>query len=504
MRTTVLFALCVFSVGCGGRLILSQDDADAGVSAPPPALAGSCDRAGALACNGDGQKLQLLCDGTKWVSNGVCAGAQICDSRAGATRGSCQDPLADCAAHGAGSTFCDGAVRKTCSADLLSTTDVDCGTFARCAAGTGTTCGTCGKDEHTCEGAYLFVCKNGAFVKEKYCLTAVNCDAVAGVCKDTICIPGEFRCDGKTLQQCDINGTALQTISNCAVSCNAGEKRCDPCPAGTGDCVGDVPRTCGDSGTWSVGTACDPGMCVDGVCGGSPPPPPSGCTASTYRCSGDTLQICSSDGSAWSDVTTCPSGTCNAATKTCTGTTCSVGARDCSGSTPRYCDDTGHWATLADCVSPAICVAGKCATASAVEVYFPSKTSKTYDGAGTSGPYWPTASFHLAGAFIEESYPRTADVYELALSATMHDMTLGSSCAGQVLSWDVFVNTVKVGSFSWTTTGTDTHVSVNQKWLFPAISPSVGSVTLHVQSTTSVTAGCGAWNWDVPGVADMP
>src|SRR3990167_10869545 len=70
-------------------------------------LGAACNHAGALGCSGSGQKLQLLCDGARWVQNGVCPGSTVCDARPGPTLGSCQEPDPQCLAHGAGFSYCD-------------------------------------------------------------------------------------------------------------------------------------------------------------------------------------------------------------------------------------------------------------------------------------------------------------------------------------------------------------------------------------------------------------
>src|SRR5258708_34104679 len=121
-RWSGLFCVTVALVGgCGHSLAVpeTQPATDAGDDSATVTLGTACSTPGALACAGHAQKLQLLCDGTKWNSNGVCSGQQICDTRPGPTAGSRQDPIGASVGQAAGASFCNAAVRQTCRPDLL-------------------------------------------------------------------------------------------------------------------------------------------------------------------------------------------------------------------------------------------------------------------------------------------------------------------------------------------------------------------------------------------------
>ncbi len=250
-------------VGCGSSVTIDNGaGADAGTSVT---LGGACDKSGALDCNGAGQKVELLCDGARWTNGGICTGSQVCDPRAGADKGSCQNANPTCLAHASGYSFCEGAVRKTCNADLISTSDQTCPTPALCAAATGPSCPACVSGDHLCKGADLLVCTKGAFVKDKTCADAASCNAIAGACASIVCTPGDYRCDGAALQKCDASGTSWNTSAICGGTCNATGHRCDPCMQDATDCLGNVPRICDASGNWQQGPACMAG-CMDGAC----------------------------------------------------------------------------------------------------------------------------------------------------------------------------------------------------------------------------------------------
>lgn len=82
-------------------------------------LGKNCGDAGALACAGENQKLQLLCYGSKWVQNGTCSGSTVCDTGE-ANRGSCQEPVPGCADKDPGEPYCGAADEvHSCGPDRL-------------------------------------------------------------------------------------------------------------------------------------------------------------------------------------------------------------------------------------------------------------------------------------------------------------------------------------------------------------------------------------------------
>jgi hypothetical protein len=113
------------SEGGAGNADAGRVAGDAGAPTPPlpgsdtggaPALGGACSPAGALACNGPSQKLQLVCTEARWEELGACSVGENCDRREGA----CAPIVAECAALAEDDRFCRGDALMRCGADLVS------------------------------------------------------------------------------------------------------------------------------------------------------------------------------------------------------------------------------------------------------------------------------------------------------------------------------------------------------------------------------------------------
>ena len=75
---------------------------------------------------------------------------------------------------------------------------------------------------------------------------------------------------------------------------------------------------------------------------------PAACTAEEFRCTGDVLERCADDGSAFATVATCASGLCDAAGKQCDN--CHDGGATCvSSSRVRACSADGQTQSESDC-----------------------------------------------------------------------------------------------------------------------------------------------------------
>jgi formylglycine-generating enzyme required for sulfatase activity len=104
------------------------DGGDAGLHGPPPAIGGQCPSEGALACAGHAQKLQLSCTSGTWTLAGGCPDGTNCDTRSGATLGTCQPIVEECTNAAGGDVVCIGADRVACGPDLVSSSIVEtCG-----------------------------------------------------------------------------------------------------------------------------------------------------------------------------------------------------------------------------------------------------------------------------------------------------------------------------------------------------------------------------------------
>jgi len=375
MRSNLAAALVAcFAIGCGSSespapVDNPDADIDAGDTGTDPSAVGTlgspCDKPGALACAGHAQKLQLLCDGGVWKSNGVCPGAQICDTRPGPTAGSCQDPDPKCVGKKPGESFCDGAVRRTCGPDLLSSTTETCASAEHCAQSTGPHCAKCLTGKFLCAGAVLKKCKadHSDFETVDTCATEALCVDVYGKCLAPRCAVGDYQCDGHTLQTCKATRIDWDTVKICPDGmCDAKAKDCRECVTGTKDCAaGNTPRSCDTTGHWVSATPCSvpTPLCKAGICS------PGVCTASEYRCNIDTLETCNSTYDGFDPVKVCASGLCDSVGKECDD--CKTGTADCVGSTPRACDSTGHWKSLTPCSgSTPLCKSGICSVGACV------------------------------------------------------------------------------------------------------------------------------------------
>ena len=365
-----------FTGGCGSSSAIDpasapDSDVDAGGTAdvgPPDTsavgtLGAPCDKPGALACAGHAQKLQLICDGGVWKSNGVCAGSQICDTRPGPTSGSCQDADPACAGKAPNASFCEGAVRRTCGPDLVTSTKEACASADHCAAATGAACAKCLDGTFVCEGALLKKCTSDrtAYALADTCASNALCVATDGKCLPPACAAGEYRCNGDTLQTCLATRVGWDSLRVCPTGlCDATAKACLDCAPGSKECgVGNTPRACDASGHWTSLSPCAAptplckggiwaGVCISGAC-----------TAGQDRCNVDTLETCNATFTGFDPVKVCPMGMCDATLKQCDD--CKAGQTSCSGATPLVCSSTFRWTSLTPCSgAKPFCQTGVC------------------------------------------------------------------------------------------------------------------------------------------------
>lgn len=243
--------------GAGGKDSQGKDGAggspgDGGDGSAIANLGDPCSKAGQLACAGHAQKLMLLCDGTKWVSNGVCSGNQLCDTRPGTTAGSCQDPVPLCLGKQPGDGVCDGANRVVCGPDLLTSTTVVCASAALCQAGKGDQCAVCIDGEHQCDAANLMKCAPDhlAWEFDTACASGALCDPVAAKCNPAACSPNQYHCTGDTLEKCNAGLTGFDPVQTCQPGlCDFAGKQCDICKPGTTTCASSTSfGTCAPDG----------------------------------------------------------------------------------------------------------------------------------------------------------------------------------------------------------------------------------------------------------------
>jgi hypothetical protein len=201
---------------------MSAGGTGGGTSSPGLGVLGQpCPNAGALACAGHAQKLQLVCGGDlKWTQNGTCGTGQLCDSTPGVNQGTCAPVVPACAAKSGGDLACDGLVRVQCGPDLVSTTTIE-----------------------TCP----FVCTPSAC---------------------TMCVPNnDKQCAENVPQTCDGGGQWQGTTACVGQTCNGGVCVGVCAPMDT-KCVGNVPYSCDGNGAWQAGPACTATteVCIAGAC----------------------------------------------------------------------------------------------------------------------------------------------------------------------------------------------------------------------------------------------
>lgn len=176
-----------------------------------------CSSAGAVACAGNAQKEQLICQGGVWAPNGGCPSAQLCDSASGPAQGTCAPVVAACAGATPGQSVClDSASIIQCGADLVSTV-------------AGATC----SDQ---------ACVAGACTGE--CAPESSGDAGAPA------VPRH--CAGSAAQSCGLDGH-WATAAQCPLACCDGVGCADPASD---------PRNCAACGHGCQGGGCKQSACM--------------------------------------------------------------------------------------------------------------------------------------------------------------------------------------------------------------------------------------------------
>lgn len=205
--------------------------------------------------------------------------------------------------------------------------------------------GECAPGTTECKGASLLrTCDGTAHWTEAPCQYV----CMAGACTG-MCTPGSKGCVGNTPRSCD--GTGTWTLgAACAGAtpvCVVGD--CVQCSPGDTTCQGKDAMMCGNDDLWHLASSC-PFNCgmVGGVasCTGS-------CNAGDKRCLGLKVQTCDSGGQ-WQDTQTCTYVCQNSA---CAGV-CSPGSLKCNGLTAQSCDGTGSWQDGQACQY--VCSQGAC------------------------------------------------------------------------------------------------------------------------------------------------
>ncbi len=182
--------------------------------------------------------------------------------------------------------------------------------------------------------------------------TSCDCGCSNGSCIAQVCSPGATRCDGNNVQVCRMDGCGWTYQASCDCGCSNGSCIAQVCSSGETRCEGNNVETCRTDGCgWTHQTTCACG-CSNGSCI-SPV-----CSVGETRCSGDSVEQCDADGCGWSHSQTC---SCGCVAGSCTQQACSPGETRCSGDNVERCDTDGcGWSHSQTCSCG--CVDGTCAT----------------------------------------------------------------------------------------------------------------------------------------------
>jgi len=190
-----------------------------------------CSSPGTLACNGNAQKVGLICSSGTWALSQTCPVGQNCNTETGTNQGICAtiDPL--CADAGPGQTVCSNATSVvTCGRDLVNDSPSK----------------TC--DDQVCLG---------------------------GVCAGA-CSPGTTECTSATdLATCGTTGqwgAPAPCTGGCVGAIDTPGGACGECTPGTTRCSGSGVETCDSGGHWGGAVACPPTspICAGGACTSRP------------------------------------------------------------------------------------------------------------------------------------------------------------------------------------------------------------------------------------------
>jgi hypothetical protein len=277
------------ATGSGGG---SPDASDSGGGPNGPdggnsgKLGAPCTSPGAFLCLEHAQPPRLVCDPSSmvWVSAMSCPNGELCDS----TNGACRPIVPACAGRMPGDTFCNGATRVTCGVDLVTSTLVSCPTAEHCRLGTGPACAACVDGQVACEGMELKICASDhqSLVHKDTCTTAAPCNATAGACTATFCLPNQYHCNGDTLEKCNAAQTMFDKVADCQPGlCSAVRAHCDTCAPAATTCSMDNVQTCKPDGTGTSVANCPTATphCIGaGICVACTAP--AQCPASSNEC----------------------------------------------------------------------------------------------------------------------------------------------------------------------------------------------------------------------------
>jgi hypothetical protein len=260
----------------------------------------------------------------------------------------------------------------------------DCGSPELCFAGPPAVCkqGECRQGEVSCSGATPRVCNATltgwddlpACESAAHCSTqATQCPEGAPCCLVEPCAPGELRCNGGSMEECqaDLSGWAPLTTCGTQELCESSLAACGPgaasctcqapvCSEGETRCDGSTLQVCNTGRTdWDFVSTCNtPELCTAGLALSPAHCEPPVCSPNQFVCEGAELRSCRPDLTGFDDFEPCVGpGFCNADAGRCDPAPCEAGERSCNGAQIQICtvDRTGFQPDGAPCATAELC-----------------------------------------------------------------------------------------------------------------------------------------------------
>ena len=170
------------------------------------------------------------------------------------------------------------------------------------------------------------------------------------------CSVGEYRCEGVSLQQCEVGVAGdWKTIQSCdsPERCNAAQQRCEKCEPHTGRCDGWELSQCRHDGSgwvqWSRRCESADHCNASAVrC--------DACLPGEASCSGNRLLTCNESRTGNEERICNSADECNVHSMTCRP--CVPGELECNGAQLRRCNEEREWVEVETCETGALCRAG--------------------------------------------------------------------------------------------------------------------------------------------------
>ncbi len=323
--------------------VMDPPTPDAGVDPPAPTGCDELDE-GDVVCDGFGGTTRSVCRAGQIVATTPCTSGDICNP----DTGMCELPATECIGRSPGEVYCSGVQRIACAPSLLSVETETCSSSAHCQAGAGASCAVCLEGAFSCVDNQLHECSPGegwVATDDPPCTPAAPCNRDTGTCTALVCLPGQRRCEGDSLQECNADQSAFTQIEMCDPGlCDPVNFECDTCAAGDAECAanGSDKLICASDGQSAETQAC---------------------ASETPHCrgSGECVE-CTSDSHC--SAPECYTPTCNLGAGSCSmgpaaeGIDCSTGVCDGAGNCVE-CNDASQCTASGECYRPT-CTDGTC------------------------------------------------------------------------------------------------------------------------------------------------